>query len=164
MLHHVFITSENKPGIINEDDAKKTFDLVVKDGCYAMNRLLKGLCSGRASVRQGYASCFSSFLKLAFNLIPTKSSSSSSGNQAWIYYFMEQMGVKANKSSNEFVREKLLECTYSKDASIDKKGIKKGRKGSEERDYYFGKLFGILAVVRSGTLRTDVESDVTQVS
>jgi hypothetical protein len=40
------------------------------------------------------------------------------------------------------------------------------KKGSEERDYQFGRLFGILAIVRSGTLQTDENnlSDKEEVS
>lgn len=163
LLHHVFLATENASTTLDEDDAKKLFDAVVKDGCYALKRLLQGLCSGRASARQGYASCFSSFLKMAFNLMPPKTLSTDK-NQAWVFYFMEQMGSKANQSPNEFVRERLLECTHSKDIFMDKKGIKKGRKGSDERDYLFGKLFGILAVVRSSVLRSDIEKNINQVS
>ena len=52
LLEHIF-SFQGK----NIDDASGS----VKDGCYALTRLLKGLCSGRASARQGFASCLSSF-------------------------------------------------------------------------------------------------------
>ena len=158
LIHHLFIASERVISI-NEDEAKESFDALVKDGCYAMKRLLNGLCSGRASARQGYASCFSSFLKLSFNLRPPPALLQNE-SESWIYHFIEHMNASNGKkiSPIEFVREKLIECTHSQDVSNERKGSKKGRKGSEERDFMFGKLFGVLAVVRSGTLVTDIKS------
>ena len=162
LLHHIFVAPNSASSTLDVDETGNLFDSVLKDGCYALKRLMQGLCSGRASARQGYASCFSTFLKMAFNLMPSKTLSKE--NKAWIYHLMEHMVVsgKVDQSPNGFIRGKLLEYCHSKDLSTDKKG--KGKKGSEERDYLFGKLFGILAVVRSCTLRIDIESNTDQVS
>jgi hypothetical protein len=53
--------------------------------------------------------------------------------------------------AEEFVRNKLKECTNLECPAKGKKNTgKKSR--SDERDYRFGRLFGILAIVRSGAL------------
>ena len=71
---------------------------------------------------------------------------------------MEHMDEAKDKSMTtcQFVRKKLIDHTSSLESSTDRKGCtKRAKKGSEERDHMFGKLFGVLAVIRSGTLATD---------
>jgi len=60
LLVHCFSESKSKA----DDDAKKDKDNG-GDCAYALKRLLDGLNSGRASARQGFASCLSSFLRMA---------------------------------------------------------------------------------------------------
>lgn len=105
-----------------------------EDAAYAFKRLLNGVCSGRSSARQGNASALASFLKLAFHLNKMEDVRSQDMNDQ-------------DKDSSLFfyVRERLITAT-----SPEK--ITGKRKGAEERDYYFGRLFGILAIVRSGIL------------
>ena len=132
-----------------------------KDAAYALRRLLSGLCSGRAGARQGYASALSSFLKVAF-------ATSGGGELPSIHVIQKEMS-KADQGGDdnddddamddedassgedhpaEFVRKLLLAQTTPRSV----RGQKAAKKGSEERDYIFGRLFGIMAVVRSGTL------------
>ena len=66
----------------------------------------------------------------------------------------EDVSMEDNLTVLEFVRHQLNKYT----TCSSEKGKFKNRSGSEERDYLFGKLFGILAVLRSGTL---VVADVT---
>jgi hypothetical protein len=105
-----------------------------KDSAYAFRRLLNGVCSGRAAARQGNASALASFLKIAFQL----------GK-------MEEIHDETTKDGSEspsmlaYVRERLRVATDPNQTTGKKKG-------SEERDYQFGRLFGILAVVRSDIL------------
>ncbi len=152
LLHHLFLSID--ADLKRSDDKtdaekyQKRFDALIKDGCYAFTRLLNGLCSGRASARQGYASCLSSFLKLSFQLGPPKDLYPD--GSCWMEHFMQHMDESKDKNMTplEFVRKQLLDHTSSQ-----KKGhSKREKKGSEERDYVFGKLFGILAVARSGIL------------
>lgn len=101
-----------------------------KDAAYALKRLLNGLCSGRAASRQGNASALASFLKVAL-----------AGGQ---------LKEIQQEDSNEdpilgYVRHRLIKAT-------DPSTSQGKRKGSEERDYQFGRLFGILSVARSGIL------------
>ena len=133
-----------------------------KDAAYALRRLLSGLCSGRAGARQGYASALSSFLKVAF-------ATSGGGELPSIHVIQKEMSISdkcggddddngdamddEDASSGEdhpaeFVRKLLLAQTTPRSV----RGQKAATKGSEERDYIFGRLFGIMAVVRSGTL------------
>ena len=124
-------------------------DANTKDASYALRRLLNGLCSGRAASRQGNASALASFLKLAFEggqLTEIKSS-----QQAATTVLEE-----SNESILEYVRQRLLKAT-------DPSQTQGRKKGSEERDYQFGRLFGILGVVRSGVLLPNEESDLDEV-
>eukprot|EP00978_Attheya_sp_CCMP212_P008923 scaffold21053_cov42-Attheya_sp.AAC.1 len=120
-----------------------------KDAAYAFKRLLNGLCSGRASARQGYASTLASFLKFA--LPATKKSSSCPMDE--IRREISGTDEEPESSTTMFVRTQLLSITNSPAQQDTKIGGRK--KGSEERDYQFGRLFGILAIVRSGTLQVD---------
>lgn len=106
-----------------------------KDAAYAFRRLLNGLCSGRAAARQGNASALASFLKIAFQLEKMEEIRSEAGN-----------GGDENLSSLlNYVRDRLISAT-------DAQRTQGKKKGSEERDYHFGRLFGILGVVRSRIL------------
>jgi len=106
-----------------------------KDAAYAFRRLLNGLCSGRAASRQGNASAFASLLKIAFQLEKMDEIRSEAENNS------------ENNSSSllSYVQDRLLSAT-------DPQITQGKKKGSEERDYHFGRLFGILGVVRSGIL------------
>jgi hypothetical protein len=130
-----------------------------KDAAYAFKRLLNGLCSGRASARQGYASTLASFLKFA---LPATKSSSCPMDE--IRREISGTDEEPESSTTMFVRTQLLSITNSPAQQDTKIGGRK--KGSEERDYQFGRLFGILAIVRSGTLQVDENnlSDKEEVS
>jgi len=150
LLHHLFHREMKGENASDESEIESNIEVEIKDGCYAFTRLLNGLCSGRASARQGYASCLSSFLKLSFQSGPLETDSR---KKTWMDLFKSQLGGSENITAAEFVRQQLLQCTSKSENSKDIKGVvNRGGKGSEERDYMFGKLFGILAVARSGTL------------
>ncbi len=135
LLKHVFFQGGDDEDVRN---------MCIKDGTYAFTRLLKGLCSGRASARQGNASCLASFLKMSFDQGPN-----GNNNKVWVRYFMENMGAEGIEP-DEFMREQLSQITSLEPA----KGKKNtgGRTKSDEKDHQFGKLFGVLAIVRSGIL------------
>lgn len=134
MIKHVFFAKKTSSD-------KEEIDASVKDGIYAMTRLMKGLCSGRASARQGFASCLATFLRISFKLRPD-----SEYDQLWIELFMKD--AKEQVEAAAFVRNQLNDST-----NVDGPKKSMGKKSrSEERDHRFGRLFGILAVVRSGTL------------
>ena len=144
-----------------------------KDAAYALRRLLSGLCSGRAGARQGYASALSSFLRIAF-------ATTSSDDDSPIYLIQKELNKAGQDNDDddvsmdsddegnvaaqgddhpaEFVRKLLLVQTTPQSV----RGQKAAKKGSEERDYIFGRLFGIMAVVRSGTLfGADIPAEVS---
>lgn len=104
-----------------------------KDAAYALKRLLNGLCSGRAASRQGNASALASFLKVALQ----------GGELKKIQE--EDAEAEGTDSILGYVRHRLIRATNAS-ASQGK------NKGSEERDYQFGRLFGILSVARSEIL------------
>jgi DNA polymerase phi len=106
-----------------------------KDAAYAFRRLLNGLCSGRAAARQGNASALASFLKIAFQLDKMNEVRGEAENDS----------DQNSSSLLNYIRERLLSTT-------DPNRTQGKKKGSEERDYHFGRLFGILGVVRSGIL------------
>ena len=135
LIRHVFN--------IDGDDEEIT-NSAVKDGCYAFQRLLNGLCSGRAGARQGFASCLASFLNLSFRNMPGK-------NETWMELFMKNMDQQSDMSAAVFVQKQLKESTHLDGPTKGKKNVGK-RSRAEERDHRFGRLFGILAIVRSGTL------------
>ena len=125
-------------------------DIQTKDAAYALRRLMAGLCSGRAGARQGYASALASFLRVAFatsgaeadsnvkaiGLIQNEITSKDGGDEA-------MPEDDESEDPAEFVRKLLVAQTTPAQPS---------KRGSEERDYIFGKLFGIMAIVRSGIL------------
>lgn len=119
-----------------------------KDAAYALRRLLNGLCSGRAAARQGNASAFAAFLKIAF--------------QQGVILDIQRESLKEGEEETSpltFVRRRLLAATESSDEGQGR------RKGSEDRDYHFGRLFGILGVLRSGvvSLSGEVTADVDEI-
>lgn len=113
-----------------------------KDAAYAFRRLLNGLCSGRAAARQGNASALASFLKIAFQLEKMEEIRSEA----------EKGGEKNPSSLLNYVRDRLISAT-------DAQRTQGKKKGSEERDYHFGRLFGILGVVRSRILLLPGDDD-----
>jgi len=170
LLRHLFSKGNFKQKSSKNDDTNNTNNnnnndrkvALIQDGHYAFTRLLKGLCSGRAGARQGYASCLATFLELSCTLCPigddddTKETTATT--KCWMEYYMENEsasgggGGRADVSPCEFVRKQLMKHTVES-APVDNKGGKrKGSGGAEERDRMYGKLFGILAVVKSGTL------------
>ncbi len=106
-----------------------------KDAAYAFRRLLNGICSGRAAARQGNASALTSFLKLAFQLKK-----------------MEEIREESMKDSDSESLSLLAYVRHRLIAATDANQITGKKKGSEERDYQFGRLFGILSFVRSNVL------------
>ena len=166
LLHHCFLTDQG----INH-----------KDAAYALTRLMNGLCTGRAASRQGFASCLTSFMRIAY--------STEGGSMEDVLKEDEDYGKKqlldagvgiGSTHPAMIVRQKLLLTTQfltpEEEESSNAKGnnkMKKGgynkqqkfggkMKGIEERDHVFGRLFGILAVVRSGVLSSeDFPSDVS---
>lgn len=107
----------------------------VNDATYCFRRLLNGLCSGRAAARQGNATAFQSFVRLV-DIGPIQQAEGS------------DLGKLA------FLRKKLLKATEPDDSMGKVEGL-------EERDLQFGRLFGILALVRSGILLTNGEDSTT---
>lgn len=98
-----------------------------EDSEYAMKRLMRGVCGGKSGARQGFAGTLASFLQARLSHTDT-----------------------ANVMKDaEYVHEKLMEHTSVVN------GV--GMSNAEERDGAFGRLFGILAVVRSNTLQQIIE-------
>jgi hypothetical protein len=122
-------------------------DANAKDASYAFRRLLNGLCSGRAAARQGNASALASFLKAAFALEKMAEIRSEGNGDP-----TDEVSLLA------FVRLRLI-------AATDPSQTTGKKKGSEERDYQFGRLFGILAVVRSDILlpMEDGDQDLSEI-
>ena len=113
------------------------------DAAYALTRLMNGLCTGRAASRQGFASALSTYLRLAHSLDGVLSGILESDS------FGKDL-IKDNDEATVF-RLKLLGVTQFQQTESEKKAGGK-MKGMEERDHAFGRLFGILSVVRSGVL------------
>ena len=146
-----------KDGSDDDDDD----DVNCKDAAYAITRLMNGLCTGRAASRQGFASCLASFMKVGYPYL----------NEI----MKEDTSTAATGSSNTnpamIVRNKLLATTDFLTPPSDDKGSSNknkknrfggGMKGIEARDHAFGRLFGILAIVRSGILsQSDFPSEVS---
>jgi len=141
LIHHCFFTD----GGIN-----------YKDSAYALDRLFNGVCSGRAASRQGFASCLASFLRVA----------QSQGEDDFKTILKEHSESKQTDLDDAHpaiqIRQLLRETTdfdTVANGSGKSSGSNKNRfagkvKGIEERDHVFGRLFGILAVVRSGMLKS----------
>lgn len=126
-----------------------------KDSAYALERLMKGLCTGRAASRQGFASCLASFLKVMHSL-----------DETTIDSILKEDGGDEHGEPAMAIRTKLLAITQYHQSAEKEGGAGKNKKnrfggkfkGIEERDHVFGRLFGILAVVRSGILTADDSS------
>ena len=154
LIQHCF-PSRKKDGSDNDDDVN------CKDAAYAITRLMNGLCTGRAASRQGFASCLTSFMKVGYPYL----------NEI----MKEDTSTAATDSSDDdtnsaaIVRNKLLATTdfltppsEDKGSSNKKNRFGGGMKGIEARDHAFGRLFGILAIVRSGVLsQSDFPSKVS---
>ena len=133
ILHHAFVANGT-----NDDN--------IQDAAYALKRLLNGLCSGRAAARQGNASCLASFLKLAY----------ANGMLQDIYQHTQNDDKNHTTTAQDnhllaYVRQRLLKATALEE------GVRIGgrKKASEIKDNNFGRLFGVLAVIRSGILQHD---------
>lgn len=139
-----------------------------KDAAYALSRLMNGLCTGRAASRQGFASCLSSFLRVA-------QATRLDGDGSIMEMILKEDSEKYKQDGivhpAMIVRLKLLATTQFLPHEVNTNGNDKGPKkhgfggkvkGIEERDHAFGRLFGISAVVRSGILgSTDFPSEVS---
>ena len=143
-------------------DGSDDDDVNCKDAAYAITRLMNGLCTGRAASRQGFASCLASFMKVGYpylNEIMKEDTSTAAS------------GISSNTNPAMIVRNKLLATTDFLTPPSDDKGSSNknkknrfggGMKGIEARDHAFGRLFGILAIVRSGMLsQSDFSSEVS---
>ena len=118
-----------------------------QDAAYALKRLLNALCSGRAAARQGNASALTAFLHVAMEkgvLREIQELQADDDEEE-----EEEEGDDGDDDDDEsasvleFVRQRLLQVTDPGESNV---------KGSVERDYKFGRLFGILSVVKSGIL------------
>ena len=150
-----------------------------KDAAYALTRLMNGLCTGRAASRQGFASCLSSFLRVMYSPALKNGGSSKRASlerilkeDRYSHQLMEDSTKDdASYSADMIVRHKLLSSTQflavEANSKSNDKGEKKNQYGgkmkeAEKRDHSFGRLFGILAVVRSGILGlNDFPSEVS---
>lgn len=147
MLVHCF------PFVEFEGVSDEKCDLEIKDAEYALKRLLKGVCSGRAAARQGFASALSSYLTAAYSkkgrayncmerIMKANQNVKSAGNTG------DDITDNTSDQTHAWLRSELLRLTDS--SSSEEKGRKRE---IEERDNAFGRLFGILAVGRSGCLK-----------
>lgn len=126
-----------------------------KDSAYALKRLMKGLCTGRAASRQGFASCLAAFLKVMHSL-----------DETTLDAIVKEDGGDEHDEPAMAIRNRLLAITQYHQSAENEGGAGKNKKnrfggkikGMEERDHVFGRLFGILAVVRSGILTADDSS------
>jgi DNA polymerase phi len=140
-------------------------DANVQDASYTFKRLLNGLCSGRAAARQGNASALTAFLKLGYAAVEDDDDDDEhDGGDCGSLLLKIQKDELAKEqekdgrskelvSTLQYVRRRLINATDSTEGGTTR------RKGSEERDHQFGRLFGILAVIRSGILLPKVTTD-----
>jgi len=144
LIHHCFFSD----GGINH-----------KDSAYALNRLLNGMCSGRAASRQGFASCLTSFLRVA-------QGQGDDAVQSILKEHSELMKIEMDDAHPAIQIRQLLQSTTDFNTATNGSGKNSGSnknrfagkvKGIEERDHVFGRLFGILAVVRSGMLKNTLD-------
>ena len=151
LINYCFPPSSAKDS--EEDDKQVNY----KDAAYALTRLLNGLCTGRAASRQGFASCLSSFIRVSYpHLKDVLKEDTTIANN-------DQISGSNEEHPAMVIRKKLLATTdFLTPSDQDAKGGGGGKKnkfggagkmkGMEERDHVFGRLFGVLAIVRSGTL------------
>ena len=140
LITHCFFSSTD------EDDADDGVN--ASDAAYALTRLMNGLCTGRAASRQGYASALSTFLRISHQSQGETHSALSSILEV-DSFGKDRMNGQEDVAS--VFRHKLLGATSFQQNDKGSGGGSK-MKGMEERDHAFGRLFGILAVVRSGVL------------
>ena len=117
------------------------------DAAYALTRLMNGLCTGRAASRQGYASALSMFMRISHSSKGEDKKTALSAILEVDTFGKDRMNQDEDAAS--VFRYKLLGATSFQQKD---KGSGTKMKGMEERDHAFGRLFGILAVVRSGVL------------
>lgn len=174
LIHHCFLVTNQEQ---QQEEGSISVGVVVnhQDAAYALTRLMNGLCTGRAASRQGFASCLTSFLRVAYSSsLNDGGGDGSSGAMDEILkeddYAKKLKDTDASAHPTMIVRQKLLSTTQFLEVEGEKSnnngkqgGQKKNHrfgsgggggkmKGIEERDHAFGRLFGILAVVRSGIL------------
>lgn len=156
LIHHCFFSE----GGVNH-----------KDAAYALSRLMNGLCTGRAASRQGFASCLSSFLRVAHS-----TGLNGNGKSSIIEIIVNEDSVKFNLNGiihpAMILRLKLLSTTQFLPHEVNSNGGNKGPKkhgfggkvkGIEERDNAFGRIFGISAIIRSEILgSTDFPSGAVE--
>lgn len=118
--------------------------LNVKDASYTLRRLLDGLSSGRACARQGFSSCLTLFLHIAY--FNDKSDA--------LELILKELTEDAASytSIHHRLRLMLLKSTTATAAAANGTNNIRG-KPSEERDCAFGRLFGISAILRSAILK-----------
>jgi len=147
--------------------------LKTADATYTLKRLMNGLCSGRAGARQGYASALATFLRIGCSTTGKKGDEE---NKCAMEYIMLDMKSSSPENDDQhmhkFIRTELLRHTSPTSSSHtkfsadnNKKSSKKsgGITASVERDYAFGRLFGISSIVRSTILSgEDVPFSVIQ--
>jgi len=153
----------------------------VKDGTYAFQRLLNGLNSGRESSRQGFGACLSLFLKYSLTIVPfvkegddddDDDDENKQNDKCFMELFREYNDTHPTKGSApvipttitsttetketiyHYIYTKIVAATTSTTSSETNlsKNMKKKKKGSEDRDYQFGLLFGICSMIRSGMI------------
>jgi len=98
------------------------------DALYTLGRLLKGLNSSRESSREGFSSCLTMFLKIAFSTLSEV-----------------ELKELLNQDDNKNIHEVIFEM-YMKETTMSK-GC------GNERDYIYGRIFGFYAIVRSDMLK-----------
>ena len=137
ILHHALLGSEQAN---------------VSDAAYALKRLLNGLCSGRAAAREGCAATLTLFLQVA-------------QTSGYLTKIQQQERSAENNNNNKeegvlaYLRRRLLQASSVNVVEPGKGGRGGGgrKKDSELKDHNWGRLFGILALVRSGILVLETE-------
>lgn len=109
------------------------------DASYSLKRLCNALCSGRAGARQGNASALTLLMQPNRGLI------------SHIQEYEKQEGGTENESLSNaaFCRQKLLQATEQDGKQT----------AQQERDYQFGRLFGIHSLIKSGILGADNDTE-----
>jgi hypothetical protein len=133
LIEHCFGAAAS-PKSSNGDDSDSS---PLEDVKYALGRLIKGTCTGRASSRQGYASTLVVFLKRLFE---SKS-------------LTEKVVADDSASSPLTALYAILTKTTLPPPSATK--------GTELRDYQFGLLFSLLSIARSGVLAAATAAEAT---
>ncbi|GMI54555.1 hypothetical protein ScalyP_jg2663, partial [Parmales sp. scaly parma] len=103
LIEHCFPTSSSSPSTMGDDDdddndSSSNDAAITKDREYALKRLMKGLCSGRGSARQGFASALQSFITAS---LPTNTYTSSSLHTALISHTLSTTQNSSSKGTEE---------------------------------------------------------------